>query len=48
MQFGNSLQSSLEHLLPCLHRDLLPDKLQEVIVQVLVHKDALIQDGVTW
>lgn len=46
MQLDEALQTSFENLLPGLHRDSLPDKVQEVVVQVLVHKDALIRDGV--
>ncbi len=34
----------LEDLFPGLHRRLLPDEVQGVVVQELVHKDAMIQD----
>lgn len=46
MKFRNSLQASLEDLLPCLHRNLFPDQVQEVVRQVLVHKDVLVGDGI--
>jgi hypothetical protein len=46
VQLGNPLQTSLEYLLPGLHRDLFLDKAQEVVSQVFVHKYALVRDGV--
>ena len=46
VQVGNSLQTSLEYLLPGLHRDLLLDKVQEVVGQVFVHKYALAGNGI--
>jgi len=41
VQFDNPSQTSLEDLFLGLHRDLLPDKAQEVIGQVSVYKYAL-------
>lgn len=46
MQFRNSLQASLEDLLPGFHRKLLLDQVEEVVRHVLVHKDALVGDGI--
>jgi hypothetical protein len=48
VQLDNPLQTSLEYLLPGLHRDLLLDKAQEVVGQVFVHKYALAWDGIPW
>jgi hypothetical protein len=44
----NSLQSSFEDLLPSSHWDLIPNQTQEIIIQVLIHKYALIWDSVQW
>ena len=46
VQLGNPLQTSLEYLLPGLHRDLLLNKAQEIIGKVFVHKYALTRDSV--
>ena len=48
VQFGSPRQTSFEYLLPSLHGDLLLDEAQEVVIQVLIHKDALISDGFRW
>lgn len=48
VQFRNPSQTSLEDLLPGLHRNLLPNEAQEVVSQVFVYKYALFWNGVTW
>jgi hypothetical protein len=46
VQFIESSQTSLEDFFFGSHWCWLPDKAQEVVLQVLVHKYALIGDGV--
>jgi hypothetical protein len=44
----NSLQSSFENFLPSSHWNTFPNQTQEVIMQVFIHKYALIGDGIQW
>ena len=46
VQFSQSSETSLQDFLFGSHWCLLPDKTQEVVLQVLVHKYALVRDGV--
>jgi hypothetical protein len=44
----NSLQSSFENFLPSSHWNLVPNQTHEIVVQVFIHKYALIWNGVQW
>jgi hypothetical protein len=46
MHICNSPQSSFENFPPSSHWDLIPNQISKVIVQVFIHKYALIWDGV--